>query len=250
MSNFEERLLNALKDDIASRKADLVVETPVRRRRVVGLAAAVAGVAAATVVAMTVYGGAPAFAVTKSADGSVEVRINEFRDPDELAAKLAAAGVATVVDYLPADQTCKQPRGEHGAGSGRVENGIDVGKNGTGIAFRIDKGQVAAGQTLVLAVSVAQADKPPIATSLEVVKGAVTPCEATALNLPPASDSTGNGPSTDEKTGEGPSLNTNGGRRPTDAVTDRAAGSAAAGAAPRQRPVGGADHRGRADTGL
>ncbi|MBT2226324.1 hypothetical protein [Nonomuraea sp. NEAU-A123] len=213
MSNFEERLLSALKDDIASRKADLVVETPVRRRRVLGLAAAVAGVAAATLVAMNVYGGAaaPAFAVTKSADGSVEVRINEFRDPDELAVKLAAAGVTAVVDYLPADQTCKQPRGEHGAGYGRVENGVDVGRNGTGIAFRIDKGQVAAGQTLVLAVSVDQADKPPIATSLEVVKGAVAPCEATALNLPPASDPTGNGPSTDQKAGEGPSLNTNGG---------------------------------------
>lgn len=211
MSNFEERLLSALKDDIASRKADLVVETPLRRRRVVGLAAAVAGVAAATLVAMNVYGGAatPAFAVTKSADGSVEVRINEFRLPDELEAELAAAGVKTVVDYLPADQTCKQPRGEHGVTAGRVENGIGVGKNDTGIAFRIDKGQVTAGQTLVLVVSVGQADKPPVAVSLELVKGAVAPCEATALNLPPASDSTG--PSTDEKTGKGPSLNTNGG---------------------------------------
>ncbi|MFD1543957.1 hypothetical protein [Nonomuraea guangzhouensis] len=210
MSNFEERLLSALKDDIAARKADMVVETPVRRRRIVGLAAAVA---AATVVAINVYGGAaaPAFAVTKSADGSVEVRINEFRDPDELAAKLAAAGVTTVVDYLPAGQTCKQPRGEHGAGYGRAENGIGVGRDGTGIVFRIGKGQVADGQTLVLAVSVDQADKPPIATSLEVVRGAVAPCEATPLNLPPTSGSTGDGPSTDEKTGEGPGQTTNGG---------------------------------------
>ncbi|MEU7862328.1 hypothetical protein [Nonomuraea sp. NPDC049141] len=211
MSNFEERLLSALKDDIAARKADMVVETPVRRRRVVGLAAAVAGVAAATVVAMNVYGGAPAFAVTKSADGSVEVRINEFRDSDELAAKLAAAGVAAVVDYLPAGQTCKQPRGEHGAGYGRVENGIKVGRDGTGIVFRIDKGQVVGDQTLVLAVSVDQADKPPIATSLEVVKGTVAPCEATPLNLPPTSGSTDDGPSTDEKAGEGPGPTTNSG---------------------------------------
>lgn len=213
MSNFEERLLSALKDDIAARKAVVVADPPVRRRRVVGLAAAVAAVAAATVVVMNVYGGAatPAYAVTKSADGSVEVRINEFRDPDELAAKLAAAGVPAVVDYLPADQTCKQPRGEHGAGYGRAGNRIGAGTNGKGITFRIDKGQVAAGQTLVLAVSVDQADKPPIASSLEIVKGAVAPCEATALNLPPASDSTSNGPSTDERTGEGPSLTTNGG---------------------------------------
>ncbi|MCA2228259.1 hypothetical protein [Nonomuraea aurantiaca] len=208
MTDFEERLLSALKDDIAGRKADPVVQPPARRgrtRRAVGLAAAVAGVAAATVVAMNVYGGsaAPAFAVTRNADGSVEVRISEFRDPGELTAKLAAAGVTAVVDYLPADQTCKKPRGGHGAGDGRAENSFLAGANGTGIVFRIDKGQVAAGQTLVLAVSVSQADKPPTAVSLEVVKGAVAPCEATALNLPPATDSTGTSEKTDGAVGGG-----------------------------------------------
>ncbi|NUP83218.1 MAG: hypothetical protein HOV96_37380, partial [Nonomuraea sp.] len=54
MSNFEERLLSALKDDLATR-TDPVVATPVRRprRRLVGLTAAVAGVAAAATVAVT-----------------------------------------------------------------------------------------------------------------------------------------------------------------------------------------------------
>ncbi|MEU8140386.1 hypothetical protein [Nonomuraea sp. NPDC048901] len=209
MNNFEERLLTALKDDIAGRRADPVVQPPARRRRtgrVVGLATAVAGVTAATVVAMNVYGGAatPAFAVTRNADGSVEVRISEFRDPGELTAKLAAAGVTAVVDYLPADQTCKKPRGGHGAGDGRAKNSFLIRTVGTGMAFLIGKGQAGSGQTLVLAVSVDQADKPPTAISLEVVKGAVAPCEATALNLPPTTDSTGDGPSTSEKTDDSP----------------------------------------------
>lgn len=219
MSNFEERLLSALKDDIAAGTSP-VVATPVRRsrRRLVGLTAAVAGVAAAATVAVTVTGvlGGPAYAVTTSDDGGVGVRIDAFRDPDGLEAELAKAGVKAVVDYLPYGQTCEEPRGQHGGGDGRFA--ASIGRDGDGISFRIEKGQVPAGRTLVLAVTLDRggAEAPPFSTSLQVVKGTVTPCEPTAMPEPPAAgpgDRTDDGPGLHTGTGddEGPGLHTEGG---------------------------------------
>ncbi len=145
---------------------------------------------------VTLYGGAgtPAFAVDKRADGTVEVQINEFRDPKELQAKLAAAGVNAAVDYLPAGQTCKQPRGKPAAGSGGMLVGI--GNDGKGIAFQISEGQTTAGRTLVLTVSFDQAhpDRAPQATSLSVVEGEVAPCEAVPMPIPSPSGPAPTGP--------------------------------------------------------
>ncbi|MEV4171708.1 hypothetical protein [Nonomuraea sp. NPDC049709] len=195
--------------------------TPVRRsrRRLVGLSAAVAGVAAAAtaVAVLTGLTSSPAYAVTTGSDGGVSVRIHSFSDPDGLEAELADAGVRAVVDYLPEGQTCKQPRGERGGGQGQFATSI--GKDGDGIAFTIEKGQVPAGSTLVLAVSKSKEgdDQPPFATALEVVKGTVAPCEATTLPVPPpgsggTTERKDDGPGLDSGTEEqGPSLNTQNG---------------------------------------
>ncbi|MFG1703880.1 hypothetical protein ACFLIM_11875 [Nonomuraea sp. M3C6] len=223
MSNFEDRLLGALKEEITMRTAEdkMTTVTPVQRgsrRRFVGLSAAVAGVAAAAsaVVVLTGLTSSPAYAVTKGSDGAVSVRINEFSDPKGLESELAAAGVKAVVDYLPFGQTCKEPRGARGSVSG--EFSVSIGTEGDGISFKIEKGQVPAGETLVLAFTKAEdgADKPPFSNSLQVVKGAVAPCEATSMPIPPA-DGKGttdgkqdDGPGVQSKTGgedEGPSLN-------------------------------------------
>jgi hypothetical protein len=220
MSTFEERLLSALKQELTMRTADdhMTISTTERRgsrRRIAGLSAAVAGVAAATtaVVLMTGVTSGPAFAVTKGADGAVSVRISEFSDPDGLAAELAAAGVKAVVDYLPEGQTCKGPRGERGSQTGEFAGSI--GQSGDGIAFKIEKGQVPAGETLVLAVSLSKdgADKPPFGMALQVVKGAVADCEPVAMPGPGvgpdgATNSTEDGSGLRSKTddGQGPSL--------------------------------------------
>ncbi|MEV4379308.1 hypothetical protein [Streptosporangium sp. NPDC049644] len=219
--NFEERLLSALKEEITTRRAEenMTVRTPVRHvpnRRFLGLSAAVAGVAAATTGTLILFGGAgtPAYAVDRGADGSVEVRINEFRDPGELQAELADAGVRAVVDYLPDGQTCRPSRGEPAGAGGQMR--VGVGEDGKGIAFKIEKEQIGADRTLVLAITVdrAGADRPPVATSLQVVKGTVAPCEATSLPLPAdssADSSTGEGPAHHTESGgedDGPTLNT------------------------------------------
>ncbi|MEU5865582.1 MULTISPECIES: hypothetical protein [unclassified Nonomuraea] len=189
MNTFEERLLHALKEEMATGTQPVV--TPVVRRprwRLVGLTAAAGVAAVATVAATGLFGGGPAYAVTGTADGGVSVEINAFRDPGGLASELAAAGVKAVVDYLPYGQTCKEPRGQRGGGEGRFETSI--GRSGDGISFRIAKGQVPAGQTLVLAVTLDSSgpEAPPMSTSLQIVKGAVSPCEPAAMPVPPAGD--------------------------------------------------------------
>ncbi|MEN3539852.1 hypothetical protein AAH991_32415 [Microbispora sp. ZYX-F-249] len=182
--------------------------TPVRRtRRIVGLSAAVAGAAAAAtaVVMLTGMTGSAAYAVSKGSDGTVDVQINSFVDPDGLEAELAEAGIKSVVDYLPAGQTCKQPRGENGAADGKFAAGIS--KAGDGIAFKIKEGEVPEGSTLVLAVtkSVDGDSAPPSTVSLQIVKGTVALCEPTsAPTIPPADHETGG---TTDKQDNGPTLN-------------------------------------------
>ncbi|WP_155127087.1 hypothetical protein [[Actinomadura] parvosata] len=182
--------------------------TPVRRtRRIVGLSAAVAAAATAVVMLTGVSGvaGSAAYAVSKGSDGTVEVQISSFVDPEGLESELAEAGITSVVDYLPAGQTCKQPRGENGAADGRFA--ASISKAGDGIAFEIKEGEVPADSTLVLAVTKSEDgdSAPPSTTSLQIVKGTVAPCEPTsAPTLPPLDDETGattdNGPTLNEGT--------------------------------------------------
>ncbi|MDP4507403.1 hypothetical protein [Nonomuraea turcica] len=214
MSNFEERLLSALKEEITTRTAEdrmTTTVTPVQRgsrRRFAGLAAAVAGVAAATtaVVVMTGIASSPAYAVTKGTDGSVDVHISSLTDPEGLEAELAEAGVKSVVDYLPAGQTCKEPRGQQGSVSGPFS--VSMGSDGAGVSFKIEKGKVPAGETLVLAVSKSEDgdDKPPMGMSLTVVKGAVSDCEPTSMPVPPAGAEGEGGVKVDTKNDGGPGI--------------------------------------------
>ncbi|MFG6194935.1 hypothetical protein [Nonomuraea sp. JJY05] len=198
MSNFEERLLSALKEEIATRTAEddvTTTVTPARtggsRRRYVGLAAALAGVAAAATAAavvLTGLSGSPAYAVTTGADGVITVRINKFDEPEGLQADLAAAGIKAIVDYLPEGQTCKEPRGANA--SGPREFAVNFGRSSGVTSFMIEKGEMPADATLVLAVSKSKAgdDQPPFGMSLSVVKGPVAPCEPTAMPDPGTRD--------------------------------------------------------------
>ncbi|MBG0831919.1 hypothetical protein HS041_29860 [Planomonospora sp. ID67723] len=228
MSNFEERLLMALKEEITTGTAEerMAITTPVRRRsgrRVAGLAAALAGAAAATAVAVTLFSGAgsPAFAVTKGAGGSVDVWIKEFRDSAELEAKLAEEGITAQVDYLPGDQICEAPR-DGRSGGGRAGEPVEskIGRDGRGIFFQLKPGQITTGETLVLRVSFdhAHPDQPPTATSLQVTEGEVEPCKAVPMpepNGPGPAAPEPTGPATTEKSGtgedEGPGLDSSGG---------------------------------------
>ena len=179
-----ERLLGTLGTQAAVR-GTAARRVPRRLRRV---GAALAGVAAATLLAVVIQGGAaaPAFAVDERADGTVDVWIKEFRDAADLQAELGRAGVKAVVDYLPAGRTCAMPRGKEAALGGRMR--VGVGQDGDGVRFSITKGQVKSGQTLVLAVSRDEDDLagPPVGMSLTMIEGQVSACEPISMSLPPA----------------------------------------------------------------
>ncbi|MEU9832372.1 hypothetical protein AB0D67_12650 [Streptosporangium sp. NPDC048047] len=70
-----------------------------------------AGVAAALVLIPSVFGtGAPAYAVTRSQDGTIGVVVNELRDPAGLQARLGTAGVRADVTFLEPGTLCATPR--------------------------------------------------------------------------------------------------------------------------------------------
>lgn len=75
------------------------------------LASALAA-AAALVMAVPVLlgGGTPAYAVAENTDGSITIRIREFKDPKELQADLRDLGVNVIVDFVPNGKACKGPR--------------------------------------------------------------------------------------------------------------------------------------------
>ncbi|MFG1964059.1 hypothetical protein [Nonomuraea sp. NPDC049028] len=107
---FKEQLLMELKTEIAARNTARRVV--VRRRLLAG--AAVAAMAAAAAVAVPFLTGSetPAYAVTKNGDGSVTLKITEFRNPDQVEKDLATAGVTADVSYVKPGTRCAPGRGD------------------------------------------------------------------------------------------------------------------------------------------
>lgn len=177
--NFEEQLLMELKNEIAHR-AD-------RRRRLtrrlsIGGAAALVAASAAVAVPLLTGTESPAYAVTKKADGTVRVQINEFENADRLERDLAAAGVRADITYLRAGQECKPGRGKT---SGRTAMGP-----GSDAAARIVKGgldidprKIGPNQTLVMEFAgnkdgsrLSETDKASWVLTATMITGKVSPC--------------------------------------------------------------------------
>lgn len=110
---FEDRLLDELKAEISARAAQGRAPTRLRlnRRGIVG-GAAVVGLAAAAAIAVPLMFGpqTPAYALTKNPDGSINLRINEFRDPDQVEEDMARLGVPANITYLPLGKRCGDAR--------------------------------------------------------------------------------------------------------------------------------------------
>jgi hypothetical protein len=115
-TNFEERLLQQLRQVVAERPAPTraVASAPTpprtrRRRFVLAGAGGVAAVAAAVAIIASSGGVTEsAYAVTPRADGSVTVKISSLSDADGLQRALRAAGVPAVVRYSGATD-CPAP---------------------------------------------------------------------------------------------------------------------------------------------
>lgn len=182
--SFEERLLMELKAEVAVRGE--------RRRRVtvrrLFAGVAIAGAAAAAAVAVPLLTGAerPAYAVSQNADGTIRVRIHEFRDADKLERDLRARGVTADISYTPPGKRCANDRGR--VVGGRVTSAEEWAKSVSGEAARvrdggvdIDPAHVGAGRTLVLEFT-ENDDRNPSGPRVlwqfagRVVEGPVKPC--------------------------------------------------------------------------
>lgn len=114
---FEDRLLAQLKTEIVAREAR--TRAPgVRRLARPRFLAGVGIVAAAAAVAVPLVAGqqSPAYALTKNPDGSINLKINEFRDPDQVERDLAEMGVPADITYLPLGKRCADGRAPFLAG--------------------------------------------------------------------------------------------------------------------------------------
>ncbi|MFI6814230.1 hypothetical protein ACIBG7_17580 [Nonomuraea sp. NPDC050328] len=141
-------------------KAEIVARNEARRlriRRRLLAGAAVAGIAAAAAVAVPFLNGAgtPAYAVAKNADGTITLKINEFRDPAQVEKDLAALGLTADVSYVKPGSRCAPDRGETDSGPSfskeelaskdpevrkRINAAIDNSPNGK--AFKMGGGEV------------------------------------------------------------------------------------------------------------
>ncbi|XVQ87094.1 hypothetical protein ACQP2K_06670 [Microbispora siamensis] len=115
---FEDRLLAELKAEIAARevRAHAPRRRSVRTRFLAGAGIVAAAAAAAVAVPLVVGQQAPAYALTKHPDGSISLRINEFRDPGQVERDLAKLGIQADITYLPLGKRCADGRAPFVAG--------------------------------------------------------------------------------------------------------------------------------------
>jgi hypothetical protein len=212
---YEERLLSELRA-LAEQNAAETPAVPERRR---GLAArpklALAGVAGGACVASAAIaftgggsGGSTAYAVEPHDDGSVTVEISRLEDAAGLERELRAAGVPAEVDFLPLEQTCREPRFEPAPRRelglfGGMSIPVTMGAVATGptelerqlrelLSFRLKTGaagDLGPGETLVITSRQGRhprADPPQTMTSisLAIAKGDVAPCDAVPARAP------------------------------------------------------------------
>ncbi|WP_169981540.1 hypothetical protein [Microbispora sp. H10836] len=138
------------------------------------------GVAVAVGVPALLGGGTPAYAVSKNADGTLTITINQAKDPEPLEATLRGMGVNAVVDYIPIGKRCSpQPRSTSFLSRQEAQHPADGRPFLIWPAdepeFRIDPAAVKPGQTAVLEFSVS-ADEKTAGIWANISNGPVAPC--------------------------------------------------------------------------
>ena len=193
MSNFEERLLGELRSVVAAAPVDRGRRLPAWRRSRVALAGGVAATLAAVTAGVLVLsaGAQPAYAVTTNPDGSVTVEIDSLADAAGLQAKLQAAGVNAVVQYLPAGKTCKRPWFTPAGRTGGTY-GSEVARSGDGKTSFTISGDRPSGTTLVISTQTGPGNER--ALGIAYARGDVPPCDVVDV---PAGGGPLGGPPTD-----------------------------------------------------
>jgi hypothetical protein len=177
VSNFEERLLVELRSLVEAEPVDRGQPRRLRPRLALAGGAAAALAAAAVAGVFFFSAGTPAaYAVTRNADGTVTVEIDSLTDAAGLQAKLQAAGVNAVVEYLPAGKMCQQPwftPAGHNANGGMQQSSVGPGSDGA-TRFTIS-GDLPTDETLVVTTQTGPGDER--ALGLAWARGEVSPCQ-------------------------------------------------------------------------
>lgn len=150
---FQEQLLAELKETVAERAlspAPATGRNAVRRGVKVG---AVLAAACAVAVLPSRFAGTttPAFAVERNDDGSISVLMREYSEPHELQERLRDLGVNAVVDFVPADRHCAEPRADFTASDPLLWTSMPP-RDGHSGYMRLRPDRIAPGQTLVMEV--------------------------------------------------------------------------------------------------
>lgn len=173
LDSFETELLHELRGVVAEQARYRLPEAHRRRRtrRVYGLVAGTAAAGAVTAVVLPGLLATPAFAVTSGPHGMVEVQVNRLEDASSLQRALAQHGVKADVRYLGEERKCASGRYRDAKSVPDSRTSFTVGTDG--ISVRIDRRDIAHGETVVIAAS-----RIPhgVYGSVGIADGRVEPC--------------------------------------------------------------------------
>jgi hypothetical protein len=175
VTNFEERLLHELRAVVTDRPVDRGHRRSPWRGPRLALAGSLAAAVALAAVAGVLYfssGTQSAYAVTRSANGTVTVEVDSMTDASGLQAALAAAGVNAVVEYLPPGKMCERPwftpagrmGGMQQSSVGRTSDGatrFSISGNQPADATLVITTQTGPGGEQALGIAWAQGEVPP-----------------------------------------------------------------------------------------
>ncbi|MFI6744199.1 hypothetical protein ACIBI9_66045 [Nonomuraea sp. NPDC050451] len=156
------------------------------RRLRIGLVAAGLALSAAIVVPLATGSENPAHAaylLSKNANGTITITINQFTEAEKLEEDLRQLGVAAVVDYVPEGKHCQEPRARYLGDS--VSRVVQAGTDPDGkTTFTLHPESIEPGQTLV---ATATFNDPTDSSSgsaigFELAEGQVAPCAQIASN--------------------------------------------------------------------
>jgi hypothetical protein len=156
LNGFEERLLAALRDEVAGRSAGSGLDTPRGGRTAFVLTGAAVAVGATAAVAAPIligqHGATKAFAVSTASDGTVTASVYQFQDAAGLEENLHDVGISAVVQYAPPGKVCERPSYTHIEDTlpqPALSIGMAADDNRDGISITADRSALQ-GHTLVL----------------------------------------------------------------------------------------------------
>lgn len=172
LDSFETALLVRLREHVDSTETTAARRTS--RRWSLGIAAAVTGAAAVTV--LPGPGGTVAYSVQEGNAGEIVVEVNAPEDAEGLEDELAEHGIRADVTYLEDRQQCAPGRYR---AVDRSLTGMAVSIGADRLTVTLPPGAVRDGETFVMAISgeVTSMGGYSSWTEFDVASGAVEPCD-------------------------------------------------------------------------